>query len=37
VNDLEAVGLVTADTSEKAKQVRIAFTGELLWLAQSLS
>jgi CRISPR-associated protein Csa3 len=37
VNDLEAAGLVTADTSEKAKQVRIAFTGELLWLAQSLS
>jgi CRISPR-associated protein Csa3 len=36
VNDLEAVGIVQGDTSEKAKRVRVTFTGELLSLAQQV-
>ena len=36
VNDLEAVGIVQSDTSEKAKRVRVTFTGELLSLAQQV-
>lgn len=34
VNDLEEAGVIEADTSDKAKRVRIAFTGELFWAAQ---
>lgn len=34
VNDLEAEGVIEADTSQKAKRVRVAFTGELVALAQ---
>jgi len=37
VNDLEAAGVIEADTSAKAKQVRIAFTGELLSFVPSLN
>ena len=33
VNDLEAAGVVEADTSQKAKHVRATFTGELLAVA----
>lgn len=33
VNDLESSNVVVADTSEKAKRVRITFSGELLSLA----
>ena len=33
VNDLEAAGVVESDTSEKVKQVRPSFTGELFQLA----
>jgi CRISPR-associated protein Csa3 len=36
VNDLEAAGVVAADTSEKAKRVRVSFTGELLWTARRI-
>lgn len=36
VNDLEDVGVVESDTSEKTKRVRIGFTGELLRLARGL-
>lgn len=34
VNDLQDAGVVEADTSGKAKRVRVVFTGELFWLAQ---
>lgn len=34
VKDLEAAGVVQSDTSEKAKRVRVTFTGELLSIAQ---
>jgi len=34
VNDLEDTGVVESDTSGKAKRVRIAFTGELLSMAE---
>ena len=33
VNDLESSNIVVADTSEKAKRVRVTFSGELLSLA----
>lgn len=36
VNDLEKAGVVKSDTSDKTKRVRIAFSGELFQLAQSL-
>jgi CRISPR-associated protein Csa3 len=32
VNDLESSNVVVADTSEKAKRVRVTFSGELLSL-----
>lgn len=35
VNDLEDAGIVEADTTGKAKRVRVAFSGELLSLAQA--
>lgn len=35
VNDLEDAGVVEADTSDKAKQVRVTFSGELLSVARS--
>jgi len=34
VNDLQDAGVVEADTTGKAKRVRVAFTGELFWMAQ---
>lgn len=37
VNDLEDAGVVESDTSDKTKRVRIAFSGELFQLAQSLN
>ena len=36
VNDLEDAGVLESDTSDKTKRVRIAFSGELFQLAQSL-
>lgn len=36
VNDLEDAGIVEADTSERAKHVRVNFTGELLWTARRI-
>jgi CRISPR-associated protein Csa3 len=36
VNDLEDAGVLESDTSNKTKRVRIAFSGELFQLAQSL-
>lgn len=37
VHDLEDAGIVQSDTSEKAKRVRIAFSGELFWMAQTMN
>jgi CRISPR-associated protein Csa3 len=37
VSDLEDAGVVEADTSEKAKRVRVTFSGELLLTANSLT
>jgi len=37
VNDLEEAGVVKADTSEKAKRVRVSFSGELFLMAQSVT
>jgi len=36
VNDLEAAGVLESDTSAKIKRVRVAFSGELFQLAQSV-
>lgn len=35
VQDLEAAGVLESDTSEKSKRVRVAFSGELFWMAQA--
>lgn len=35
VNDLEDSGVIEADTSGKAKQVRVTISGELLWRARA--
>jgi len=37
VRDLEDAGIIQSDTTEKAKRVRVAFSGELFWMAQNLS
>lgn len=37
VQDLEDAGIVESDTSEKAKRVRVAFTGELLSIAAQVT
>jgi len=37
VNDLEETGVVEADTSEKAKHVRVSFSGELFLMAKGVT
>jgi len=37
VNDLEETGVVEADTSEKAKHVRVSFAGELFLMARDIT